>query len=1016
MSYPPHVTSDSTGGTAASVSPAVRRTTFVRWLVAGMVLVNLFVTGLVAFVLLAERAREVADAEVLAGNLSKVLEENLTGFAGKIDMILLAVGDEVMRQIADGGIDKAALEAVLARNDARLPESSGLRVVDADGVIRYAVTDVVVSQASIADRPQFKTLRDNPHPGLVISKPVFGRAAKQWIITLSRRIDNPDGSFAGDVHVAVTLGRFTELFASARHGASGSVGLWDATPSMLARFPESGGPEGVITQDPHPSRQLRDLVAGGQVSGLYHTRSGVDNIERVFSFRKVGALPLYLVVGIADEDYLAEWQRTAVRMSGLLILFMVATALASWLAYRGWRRHSQYAAALEATMAVAEQAHRRSDLILDAAGEGICGVDLGGKVTFINPAARRMLGWEADEGIGWCLHEVAHHHRADGTPNLLADCPVMLTLADGRPRHVSDDVHWRKDGTAFPVEFTVTPIGQGAELVGAVTVVRDITQRLWAESRMAHNLALNAALGTILRRSLEDVPLVEVLDEALTELLALPGLDLEKRGCIFIRDRNDGALRMVVAHHLSAQNMAACASVALGACLCGRAAATGEVVFSGCVDHHHAVSYDGMDGHGHYCVPIMSGDDCLGVINVYVTEGHSRDEDEERLLAMFADTLAGVITRKRIEETLRDSEELAKTLMNATIDAAFLMDRDGIVLAANEAMASRFGMRPPDLIGRSFLEMLPPSLAESRRSEIARVLAKGEPLHIHDERDGAVLDSRVYPVRDAAGTVVQVAVFSRDVTEQRRSQETIERALTDLAHSNEELQQFAYVASHDLREPLRTITSHLQLLHRRLGKDGLDPAGEESLAFVLDGAKRMDALIRDLLEYSRIGHGDRAMEPVDLGGAVHDALTNLSVAIAESKAAVSLPDQWPSVIGNATELARLFQNVLGNALKYRAEDRAPAIAVRVTRGDGVWDVSVQDNGIGIDAEHFDRIFMIFQRLHGRRQYEGTGIGLAICKKIVERHGGHIWLDSKPGEGSTFHLVFPVPAGNHRVGR
>ncbi|TAN61908.1 MAG: histidine kinase, partial [Magnetospirillum sp.] len=197
---------------SAPADRAIPPSVFIRWLVAGAVLVNLFIGGMVALVLFQERERQFAEAESLAANLSRVLEENLAGFIGKIDLTLLAVGDEVMRQIAAGGIDKAALDAVLARNDARLPEALGLRVVDAEGIIRYAVTDVVVSQVSIADRPQFIFLRDNPRPGLVISKPVFGRVAKQWMVTLSRRIDNPDGSFAGDVHVAITLARFTEIF------------------------------------------------------------------------------------------------------------------------------------------------------------------------------------------------------------------------------------------------------------------------------------------------------------------------------------------------------------------------------------------------------------------------------------------------------------------------------------------------------------------------------------------------------------------------------------------------------------------------------------------------------------------------------------------------------------------------------------------------------------------------------------------------------------------------------------
>jgi light-regulated signal transduction histidine kinase (bacteriophytochrome) len=252
----------------------------------------------------------------------------------------------------------------------------------------------------------------------------------------------------------------------------------------------------------------------------------------------------------------------------------------------------------------------------------------------------------------------------------------------------------------------------------------------------------------------------------------------------------------------------------------------------------------------------------------------------------------------------------------------------------------------------------------------------------------------------------RVAVFSRDVTEQRNAQKAVEKALADLARSNAELEQFAYVSSHDLREPLRAITGHLQLLRRHL-RDRLDGTELESLDFAVDGARRMDTLIRDLLDYSRIGHAARVMEDVDLGEVIADSLANLSAAMADCGAEVTPTTPMPHTHGNRMELTRLFQNLIGNALKYRAPDRAPKVRLSAVQVEGAWEIAIKDNGIGIEPQYFERIFMIFQRLHGRGEYEGTGIGLAVCRKIVERHGGSIRVESTPGEGSTFTIVLPA---------
>ncbi len=227
-----------------------------------------------------------------------------------------------------------------------------------------------------------------------------------------------------------------------------------------------------------------------------------------------------------------------------------------------------------------------------------------------------------------------------------------------------------------------------------------------------------------------------------------------------------------------------------------------------------------------------------------------------------------------------------------------------------------------------------------------------------------------------------------------------------LRHSNAELEQFAYVASHDLREPLRMVSSYVTLLERRLGAT-LDHDCRQFIAYARDGAQRMDRLILDLLDYSRLGRGDIPLVQVDLGKVVAEASSNLAVAIDQAQAHLEVPDSLPTVLGVHGELVRLLQNLIANAVKYRGPDRPVIVTLSAQSRDRLWEVRVADNGIGIDAQHYERVFMIFQRLHGRGDYEGTGIGLAVCKKIVEHHGGDIWVESQPGLGSTF--IFTLPA-------
>jgi signal transduction histidine kinase len=257
------------------------------------------------------------------------------------------------------------------------------------------------------------------------------------------------------------------------------------------------------------------------------------------------------------------------------------------------------------------------------------------------------------------------------------------------------------------------------------------------------------------------------------------------------------------------------------------------------------------------------------------------------------------------------------------------------------------------------------------------------------------------PLRDVlAGVGSQIGQF----IERTRAEDQLRQASAELQRSNTDLQQFAYVASHDLFEPLRMVTSYLQLLCDRY-EDKLDQEAHEFIGFALDGAQRMQALIKDLLAYARVDTRGRSFEAVNCEHTFVAAMSNLKIAIDEANAVIT-HDALPTVQGDSVQLTQLFQNLIGNAIKFHGSE-APRIHVGAQRTGDEWTFSVRDNGIGIDPKNFERIFAIFQRLHTRHEYSGTGIGLAICKKIVERHGGRIWLESELGKGSTFWFTLPV---------
>ena len=264
--------------------------------------------------------------------------------------------------------------------------------------------------------------------------------------------------------------------------------------------------------------------------------------------------------------------------------------------------------------------------------------------------------------------------------------------------------------------------------------------------------------------------------------------------------------------------------------------------------------------------------------------------------------------------------------------------------------------------------------------------------------------ARIAPVTNIDGKIINYVAVKEDISQRYALQEALRSQAEKLAQSNADLEQFAYAVSHDLQEPLRMVTSYMQLLRRRYGEK-LDEDAHEFINFAVDAGQRLTQMIADLLAYSRVQTRASGLQPVNLNEAMESVRANLFAAITESDAQLEV-HPLPTVMGDQAQLVSLLQNLIGNALKYRAAETRPHVRVSALREGELWHLMIRDNGIGIEEEHFDRIFGVFQRLHARDAYEGTGIGLALCKRVVDRHGGRIWVESVVGQGSTFHITLP----------
>jgi PAS domain S-box-containing protein len=608
-----------------------------------------------------------------------------------------------------------------------------------------------------------------------------------------------------------------------------------------------------------------------------------------------------------------------------------------------------------------EHTFRYSDeryrLLLDGIEDSaIFMVDPDGRVISWNTGAERINGYRAGEIIGRdfdCFFPEAD--VASGRPQ------EVLRLAAAKGRHEERGTRVRKDGSQFVASVTVTAL-------------RDAGGHLVAFSEQSHDLTEAADSEARYRGLLEAAPDAMVVVDQRGQIVLLNVRAEKQFG--YHRDELLGQKVTNIIPDGFAERIIADGT---------RTAAEALAQQIGTGIELSALRKDGTE----FPIEIML----------------SPLESADGILVTAA--IRDISVRRAAEKHLVQMEGRYRGLLEAAPDAMVVVNQRGEVVLLNVQAEKQFGYHRDELLGQLVTNIIPQGFAERLAADALRSVeaALAQQIGAGIELSALRKDGSEFPIEimlsplESSGEILVTAAI-RDISARKTAEAELLHKVAELKRSNEELEQFAYIASHDLQEPLRMVASYTQLLGRRY-KGKLDADADTFIDFAVDGAKRMQRLIQDLLAYSRVGTKGKVLLATSSEKALGEALVNLRGAIEERHAVVT-HDPLPDVTADATQLIQLFQNLVGNAIKYNTTD-VPQVHVAAVKSDARWMFTVRDNGLGIEEKYFDRIFGMFQRLHKREEFDGTGIGLAICKKIVERHGGTIAVESQPGNGSAFRF-------------
>jgi PAS domain S-box-containing protein len=610
--------------------------------------------------------------------------------------------------------------------------------------------------------------------------------------------------------------------------------------------------------------------------------------------------------------------------------------------------------------------------ILNSANYMIISTDTDGTIKIFNRAAHQLLGYSPEEVVGKVTPAIIHDPlEVDKRAEVLSQ-ELGVKIESGMEvfvalprRGIADENEWtyiRKDGSRFPVQLSVTALfDSNGNITGFLGIGQDISDRKQAEKELR-----DLTIG--LQNAVEGIARLDIQGRYVNVNRAYAhrcGYEPEEMlGMEWLLTVHPGDVEMLISAYQ-------------------------EMLTSGKVE----VEARGVRKNGSFFykqVTMVKTWDAQGIFN----GNHCFMKD--------------ITERKLTETALQESEFKYRQIVELAEEGIWVIDSKAITTYVNHAMARMLGYSELEMFGRPLLDFMDEPEKQQAIDNVDRHKQGIGEQHEFKFKTKDGKDIWTYlstsPVWDEQGNLLSCCALVYNITDRKAAEQQMLQLTEDLKRSNKELEQFAYVASHDLQEPLRAVTSYTQLLAQRY-QGNLDAKADKYINYIVDGATRMQQLIHDLLAYSRLGTKGQQFEMADCNAAVQQSLCNLQIAIAETKAVITC-DAMPTVMADEFQLVQLFQNLIANGIKFCRED-IPLIHIAARRQEGEWLLSVRDNGIGIDPQYADRIFIIFGRLHSRREYSGTGIGLAMCKRIVERHGGRIWVESQEGKGATFYFTIPI---------
>jgi PAS domain S-box-containing protein len=921
-----------------------------------LVLALISLLGVSAYFLVASHRQAVVAAEVETRNLVKVMElrvaADLARAVSVLDATVQALHVEAL-QPGDDLVDRAGLSGQMAALMRNFPALSAVNLFDASGWLLYS-SRPATERFNIRDRPFFKRLQSDPQAGLIFSDAMVSRSTGHRAMVLIRAVRNAAGVYLGNLSAVINLDDYLHQFHAVQVGPQGVLLLRRSdTFKLMFRQPEYNPRD--FNQPLPANNPIRQMIDLGAREGTLRYTASTDGQRRLGSFRVLQDYPFYVQVSLADAGFLAQWRQQTAVLGFLALLVLLGFVVLLVVVFRQEVRAVGIARQLTYREALFGALFQQSNFLAGV-------LDAEGRLLEVNDQALTVIGGRREELVGALFIDSPWWER-DADRQALTQC--LATAAEGRPCSIEVE-HPLTGGSSISVLFHAIPLQSQGEHYIAVTGV-DISaskqaQRALAQSEQRMALALRGGdLGlwdwhVPSGKVLFNVRWASMLGYAYDEIPA--HLDSWSK---LVHEDDWAVINAALQPHLRGETPQ--------------------------YESEHRMRH--KDGHW-----------------VWVLDrGMVVERDAQGQAVRCIGTHMDITRRKRDDEALKLSEMRFRRLSESSPSGIWQADAQGANTYVSRRWSEITGISAQDALNTGWSDGVHPddrnrvykgwvAAANNQLSEY-----RAEFRFVHPSRGIVWVLCLAAPEMDASGHAGGWIGTITDIS-------SIKQISAELTRSNAELEQFSYSISHDMRQPLRMISSYLQLIQMEL-EQGFSKEQQDYFRFATEGAQRLDAMMTGLLEYSRVGRKGEPPESCDCRELLDDALRILEPLITETGARVQVEGQWPNLFVRRDEILRLLQNLIGNALKFRVSDRPVEVTLSGVLSDDHWQLSVADNGVGVLPDQAHRLFQVFQRLQSRTSYEGNGIGLALCRKIVEHHGGHIGVESE-GEGCGSRFIVDIP--------